>query len=242
LVTYKPKRRWNLIESIFFILLVLIAGFVLLRSPLFEVRRIEVRGNQYLSGDEIVAVSGISTGTNIFKLNLHDAAVNLQLLPMVKKARLVRNLPAMVTIDIEERKPLGLLPAENGFIEVDEEGVCLQKGDAATRGLPIITGVKGEGISLGQPVEADGFKETLAVLAGLPEEVRAQLSEIHRTEQCQFRVYTLAGIQCRLGGGDNIQGKGKVLSLVLKGLHDQEEKIEYIDLSYAGKPVFKYKR
>lgn len=242
MVKYKSQRRWNLIESIFFIFLVLVAGFVLLRSPFFEVRRINIIGNQYLTEDRIIAASGIGAGTNIFKLNLHDAAANLQLIPMVKKARLARNLPATVTIDIEERKPLGLLPAGNGFIEVDGEGIYLQEGHAGVKGLPVITGVNRKESSPGQPVEDDGLKEILIVLANLPEEIRAQLSEIHRTEQGQYRAYTLSGIQCRLGGCDDMQNKGRVLVQVLKELRSKESEVEYIDLSFAGKPVFKYKR
>ncbi|MDD2444129.1 MAG: hypothetical protein PHS52_06490 [Desulfotomaculaceae bacterium] len=42
------RKKNNLIESLFFVLLVLAAGYILLQSPLFEVRRVHVQGNYLL--------------------------------------------------------------------------------------------------------------------------------------------------------------------------------------------------
>jgi cell division septal protein FtsQ len=53
-------------ESIIFITLVLVTGFILLSSPVFEVRRVLVRGNYYLSEEMILSVADVGLGVNIY--------------------------------------------------------------------------------------------------------------------------------------------------------------------------------
>jgi len=235
------KKKWNIFESIFFILLILVTGFVLLRSPFFEVRRVLVRGNQFLAEDKIKAVAGIGTGVNIFKLDLAVAAENLKMIPMVKEAQVTRVLPSTVLITIRERRPLGLLTTEEGFIEVDEEGVCLQKAGAGTPGLPVITGVTSNVVNPGEVVKAERLEDVLRVLGGLPGETIVKLSEVHVDQDKQIKIYTMEGIQCRFGTATEIQEKGAVLAQVLQEIYKQGAKVKYIDLSCPEVPVVKYK-
>ncbi|MCL6558116.1 MAG: FtsQ-type POTRA domain-containing protein [Firmicutes bacterium] len=245
-VTVRGKKRrrknWNLVESIFFIFLVLITGFVLLNSPVFEVRTIQVRGNQFLDEERIRAVAGIGTGVNIFKADLKAASAGLRLVPMVKDVRITRSLPSTVVIKIQERKPLALLPVKEGFIEVDSEGVYLRQSGAGTPGLPVITGVRGEMPEPGQPVRDEKLKHALSVVEGLPAEAVGNLSEVHVDEAGLIRIYTIDGVQCRFGPATEISEKGAVFLQVLKEVRSQGKKIHYIDLSCAGSPVVYYKQ
>jgi len=241
LIKKNRKKKWNIFESIFFILLILLTGFVLLRSPFFEVRRVLVRGNQYLVEEKIQALAGINVGMNIFKLDLTATAENLKMIPMVKDVQVTRVLPSTVLITIKERRPLGLLSTEEGFIEVDEEGVCLQKAGSGTPGLPVITGVTANAVSPGEVVEAERLEEALMVIGGLPGEAVIKLSEVHVDQDRQIKIYTMEGMQCRFGTATEIQEKGAVLAQVLQEIYKQGAKVKYIDLSCAGAPVVKYK-
>lgn len=97
-MTGHRRRGWNIYESIFIIFLVFLTGFILLRSPLFEVRNIKVHGNQLLEEGKIISLSEIATGSNIFKIDLAEAKDKLKLIPLVKEARVTRSLPATVVI------------------------------------------------------------------------------------------------------------------------------------------------
>jgi len=228
-------------ESISFVLLILIAGYILLRSPVFEVHSVLVRGNQFLSEDTIRSVADISAGANIFKLDLAAPAVNLKMIPMIKEARITRSLPATVVITVKERRPLALLPDGEGFVEVDAEGVYLQKAGVGVPGLPVITGVQGDIPGPGQVIRAERLGDALAVINGLPGEVVAGLSEVHVGGDGRVWLYTLDRIQCRFGLPAEIREKGAVLSQLLVELRRQEARVEYIDLSSAGQPVVRYK-
>ncbi|MCL6635696.1 MAG: FtsQ-type POTRA domain-containing protein [Peptococcaceae bacterium] len=222
-------------------MLVLITGYVLLRSPFFEVSRILVRGNQFLSEDTIKSAAGINTGENIFKLDLAAAASGLKVIPLVRDVRIERSFPSTVVITVQERVPLALLPTGDGFIEVDGEGVCLQKAGAGIPGLPVITGVQGDIPNPGQVVRAGRLEEALAVVGGLPGEVVAALSEVHVGEDGLLSLYTIDGIQCRFGAAADIREKGEVLAQLLMELRRQKAKVRYIDLSSAGQPVVLFK-
>lgn len=238
----RRQKKWNIIESIFFVLLVLVTGFVLLRSPIFEVHRILVRGNQFLNEDKIRTVADIGAGVNIFKLDLAAAASNLKLLPMIKEVQVTRSLPSTVVITVKERTPLGLLPTKEGFIEVDGEGVYLQTAGASAPGLPVITGIQGVIPGPGQAIRAERLGDVLAIIGGLPPGTVANLSEVHVDGDGQLKVYTIDGIQCRFGLATEIQEKGAVFSQLLSELRKQGAKVEYIDLSCAGQPVVLYKK
>lgn len=240
LARHKKKRRYNLWESIFFVFVALLALYILVRSPLFEVKKIVLEGNHFLGSEKIISVSGVNKGENIFKANLQEASERLKIIPMLKSADVSRKLPSTVVIKVTERTPLALLPSSDGFVQVDGEGVYLQKGLSSDRNLPVITGLKCVIPPPGKPVKGEGLEAALGVVGQLPAVLLPELSEVNIGVQGDVILYTLDGVQCRLGTISDISEKGLVLSRVLSGLKAKGKKIAYIDLSYVGSPVVKY--
>ncbi len=238
-VLARKRSGYNLVQSIFFVLVFLTAAYVLARSSVFEVREVRVLGNSSLTREKIVSVAGINPGENIFKLDLKSSAERLKAIPLVKSVDMARKLPSAVEIRVEERKPRALLPVAGGFIQVDDEGVCLQKGDIAADQLPVVTGAKFSPPAPGSRVESEALMNALAVVRGLPGGLLPMLSEVN-VEGDQVVAYTLDGIQCRLGTAVDVQKKGEVLAKVLSELKVKGRRIEYIDLSYTASPVVKY--
>ncbi len=228
-------------ESVVFVIIVLVSGFTLLNSPVFEVRRVLVQGNCFLSEERILAVADISPGANIFKLKIADIMSNLEQLPMIKETRVARSLPSSIVITVVERVPLGLLPAKEGFIKVDEDGIYLDREEAGAPGLPVITGTEVDPDTPGQVLKSERLSSALAVIKELPAEAGANLAEVHVGADGQINIYTTEGYQCRFGLPQEIQEKGRILQQVLSELRRQGVMINYIDLSYAGQPVVCYK-
>lgn len=233
------KQKLNLAESIFFILVIPLAAFVLLVSPLFAVREIRVEGNQELTPEKVIAQSGITAGANIFKVNLRRAAAQIQMLPVVKEAEVRRDFPGRIVIKVIERKPVALLPVKDGFIAVDGEGVYLRKARVGEKGLPVVTGITAAVPPAGQPIQDQNLAVVLGVIQNLPAELVDNLSEAGLDKNGRVTLYTLQGIQCYLGYPENVSKKGALLVQVLKEL--QGKQIAYIDLSLPGSPVVKLK-
>ena len=235
------QKKWNVMESVLFVIIVLVTGFILLNSPVFEVRKVLVRGNNFLDEEKILAVADIGLGVNIFKLKIADITSNLKQLPMIKETQVARSLPSSVVITVVERVPLGLLPAKEGFIKVDEDGVYLAGAGAGTPGLPVITGVEVDLAGPGQVLVSERLSSALDVISELPAGFTTNLTEVHVDGDGQINIYTTEGYQCRFGLPQQIREKGQILQQVLSELRQQGAKINYIDLSYAGQPVVCYK-
>ena len=235
------RRKHNRLESVLFIIMVAIAAYVILRSPYFDIRQVVIQGNHYLVEEDIRAATPINTGENIFSVNVSEATEQLKKVPMVKDARITRDLPATVLINITERRPLGILPTGGGFVEVDEEGMCLQRSGAGVLGLPVLTGIQVESVSPGDHIHNELLAAILEIAGGLPTEVTEELSEIHIDPDRQVKMYTLGHIPCYFGGSDEIEAKGAVLAQLLLEIKEHGLKVEYINISSVDKPAVKYK-
>lgn len=243
MVTYraevKKSVKPNLGSSIFFILLLLLTAYLLIGSSFFEIQKIEVKGNKFYTTEKIKSLADIDLHQNIFKVNLSAASSRIRKLPMIREAQVKRELPSGVIISVIERKPVAFLFALQDFILIDEEGVYCRKGKARETDLPVITGFSAHIPPEGQVVQNKFLTIALEVIKNLPQGLNSTLSEINVDENKKITIYTLAGIQCRMGLSDNIAHKGDVLGQVLDKLEDRE--IDYIDLSSADCPVIKYK-
>lgn len=110
-------------------------------TPRFAISEIVVVGAKHRHEDEIVALSGVVKGKNVFSADLDTARAQLLADSWVKDARLDRRLPGTVTITIEERKAAGIVAAGDTYL-VSAEGEIwkkLEPGDPTD--LPIVTGV-----------------------------------------------------------------------------------------------------
>ncbi len=143
-------------------LLALGAGPSITGSPLFRASRISVEGLRLLETEEIMALSGIAPGANLYEVDLKDAAARIEAHPMVRGARIVRTPPDGVLIAVVERTPLALINLET-LCGIDEEGVLIPFHPTFVD-LPVITGVTLKVYTLGRPVSEEGLSRCLALL------------------------------------------------------------------------------
>ncbi len=237
------KTKNPRLQSIFFILLVLLVVFILLESSFFEIDKILVTGNSQLTEQEIIQLSCFTEGDNIFKINTEDAVNNIELAPLVKSVHIKRKLPSTVVINVDERLAAGLLATGNGFLVVDNEGVYLRAGKIGSSELPVITGLEVEVPELGQAVEADGIGLALGIIEDIEPEHLPMISEIHMATKQQFYIYNLEGIQGYLGEPIDTASKLQYYFSIIEEFKASPSGggIEYIDLSGKGWPVVQMK-
>lgn len=141
----RPRKfaRWVIIMTLMSLLGVGIqnAYSSLADSDFFLMTHIRVLGNSLMSETEIMALSQLQVGTNLFACDITSATERLAQHPMVKNVLLHRELPETLVISIEERQPVGLLNTPNGLMGLDESGKIFLLAPAAQVDLPILTGV-----------------------------------------------------------------------------------------------------
>lgn len=131
--------------------LALVAGLIhgsrlgwawLTTSPTFAVASITLDGNRRTSAEELVRLSGLHLGENLFSVDLDAALAAIESQPWVASATGRRVLPRTLQIELVEREPALLVELENLYV-ADVGGVVfkrLQPGDHLD--LPVVTGLE----------------------------------------------------------------------------------------------------
>lgn len=163
-----------------FFIAVLIAVYV--RSPLAEVKSVEVQGAQSVSPQEILNDAGITVGENLFKVQV--ASVQTRLLedfPILSKVAVSRSfVHQSVVISLRERTLAGILAADGSLYQVLADGMVLDR-DPTGVGVnqPIITTALPVVISLGTRLGNPSLLALCKQLPTLPSADTSDLSELH---------------------------------------------------------------
>lgn len=148
----KMKRRQKR-QLAFLTIVVLVASVaaIMLLTPAFDIKEIEVHGNSVLKDEEIIRSSGVVKGVNIFGISLGEAKDNIKSMGYVESVKVKRSLPSTVEITVVEEVGVGYIKAEEGFVIITADGRCVDitdgmsggKGDKKTADLPELPKIKG---------------------------------------------------------------------------------------------------
>jgi cell division septal protein FtsQ len=208
-------------------------------TPWLAVSRIEVLGTSRLAAEDVLSAAAIPPGANLLALDPAALAARIEGRLPVRRAQVVRALPDRVSLLVEERVPFALIQAGRLYW-VDEEGVALwPESRAVTPRLPVITGVAAAELAGAAPPAAT--RAGLSLIRSMLRTGSAlsrEISEIDLSRADGPVLYTLEGIEVRLGGTDWEERLGR-LEGVLAQLRALGEPVEYVDLRFRGQVVFK---
>jgi len=235
-ITYVGRRF--AIRNLFFFLLLITALYFFFHSQIFNISRISVLGNHALTDEEVIDLSGVRKGTNIFKINLGDIKEKIKLHPMVEEVNAKRVFPDGLVIEIFEFKPYVLLPTEGGFIQVSSEGFYLKSIEHIGRtGLPIVTGVEIEkSAAPGDRIRAKGLDLALQILRPLNSNELRSIAELDVHDPSCINMFTPTGVKIILGSGEQASKK---VRLALEIFSRLDREVEYIDVRFPKSPVIK---
>lgn len=245
----RRKRRAGSIKwlvKILTFILILLSTYFFIHSSFFAVASIKVTGTKQLHEAEIVTLSGLAKGENIFKIDRAAAEKRISTNSMIEGVQVERRFPRTVEVIIQERTPVALLPVAGGLVEIDDHGLVLSKKSKINKDtLPIITGLDfPDNLAVGKKINSDKLEMGLKMIAQMDMEAKKEIAEIDVFDPQKLRAFTVQGAEIRLGSAEGFQDKFKKFLQVLK-----EEKelnrladIEYIDVSFSGRPVVFYRK
>ncbi|MEN9286613.1 MAG: UDP-N-acetylmuramate dehydrogenase [Actinomycetota bacterium] len=206
---------------------------VVLASPIFAVRDIEVSGVTYTDPLLLESVSDSLRGASVFTADLDGAQRRLEGDPWVQRARLSWYLPDRVVIEVDERTPVAW------FVGVDNRARVL---DADGRVLDVLDGqptqfLKIEGVGPNLPagtVPTLVYQAAAQLAISFPEDIRKQLKHVvvNGPEALGFVLKT--GTVVKLGAPVDIRNKLTIVATVLA--RQDPEFIAGIDVS-SGQPI-----
>jgi cell division septal protein FtsQ len=210
-------------------------------APQFRVASIDVVGASRVPSGRVISVAGIEPGMSVFRIDTAAAAARLEAMPQIRRADVVRELPGRVRIVVEERRPFTLVHA-HGLHWIDEDGHLLgEERRAVAPPLPVVSGLGDDEIAAMQSVPGPRVRAALALIRGLlrtGSPLVRQLSEIDMSRSEGPVLYTLDGIEVRLGAEDWPDRLAR-LEGVLAQTATQELRPTAVDLRFKDQVVLR---
>jgi cell division protein FtsQ len=219
------------------VLLALALAYLAARTtPLFAVKRIEVRGARPQAAAEVERSVSRFLGTSLVALDGDDLIRRVESLPTVVSADYDRAFPNTLTIFVQPERPVAVLGQGGVHWVVSERGRVMRRAEEG-ESFPRIELQRTRPPALGETLAGPALLVPLAALARVEKDfpVRIRLAALSEGEL----ILTLADeTQIRLGEPADVEVKLAAAASVLSALSVEERAdLAYLDVSLPERPV-----
>ena len=204
---------------------------------------IQVLGNAQVTRPELLSVFGSDIGRNIFHVPLATRRAELEELPWVEHATVMRLLPNQLRVAVTERVPLAFVREGNQIGLVDNGGVLLNMPPAMMAAkrysFPVVTGVTPQQTPEERAARMRLYTEFMNALASTGAGAVSQLSEVDLSDPEDVRVLLpSAGSDLLVHfGSDDFAARWQRLEEKLPGWRQQYPRLAGVDLRYQRQTV-----
>ncbi len=145
-------------------LLLVFVHDLLTQCDYFRGSRITVTGTARLDAGKVLAQSGVHPGVNILSVNLQLARRKLLAHPWIADARVSRELPDGIHIQIQEQQPLAILDVGRKFLLNDAGEIYKAWEPDDPADLPLISGLALSDVSVGDAPRSLPFAAVMEIL------------------------------------------------------------------------------
>jgi cell division protein FtsQ len=203
-----------------------------------------VDGNRYVSRQEILSALGLpkagpAHAINVFRLSLAERVKQLESIPWVRSATLVRAYPHRIVVRVSERIPVAFANVAGHLKLVDQEGLFLEKPERAAFDFPVLTG-------LDAAQDLTERKQRVALYLDLQKQVAEEasqsgwlISEVNVADGDDLQALVTRGsqaIQLHLGDGNFLERFRGFLAL-LPEVRKTNAEVDSMDLRYQNQIV-----
>jgi cell division protein FtsQ len=208
-----------------------IGGITASRSSAFDVRGIEVSGNEHLHRPQVVRIADITDATNALWLDEGEAERRLEAEPWIADADVRVTFPLNVEIVVRERTPVAL--AEGGLTSLmAADGTALGSG-TVPRGLPVI--------ELGGVRPVEGIRPSpvgaARVLGAMTPALRAQVARVRVLLDGTLEVRLREGPTVSFGTPDDARRKAVTIRRMLAWARTQGTPLRTLSVVSALAPA-----
>jgi cell division protein FtsQ len=209
----------------------------------FKAEELMVNGAHRLTQNQVLQQANITTGVNIFSVNLSKVRKRLLAHSWIEDAEVRRELPSGINIRVKEQEPLAVLDLGRKFI-INTHGEIFKEMDKADYcNLPMISGLEFSDINVKGESRSVPFDSVMKIL-GLgqkPESVLpySLIKKINVDREMGLTIYAFDHIREIKIGYNNYQDKYAMLKDVLFYLEKNGgfSRLESIDLNNLNRIV-----
>jgi cell division protein FtsQ len=206
----EPKGRWwrpaSTMGRIFLaagalaVMVALITGYITLaqflkrdaRFRIAGVSNIQLNGLTEVSRAEMLPAFGADVGKNIFFIHLSERRKQLEQIPWVEHATVMRLLPNQIRVSIVERKPVAFVRVGQQIELVDADGALLSMAPATIAkhhySFPVVTGIDSSDSLASRGTRMAVYQRLISELDSTGQHLSNQISEIDLTDPEDARV------------------------------------------------------
>ena len=210
-------------------------------SPFFNIKNIQVTGNEKIASEEIISLSGIQLEQNTFQLQKSEIRQAIKQNAYIDTVTIRRNWPDGITIEVTERTPTYMLSFGNGYVYINNQGYLLEISQEKLD-TPIITGylTKEEEVKVGNRLcteDLERLNDVLQIMKSMESNNISDLVTQINIEDKQDYILTLAKEKKTVHMGDtsNLSTKIPYIIKIIEENKDIEGEIFVnTDLSNKG--------
>ncbi len=154
----------------------------------FSLQNVYLSGHKKVDSRAILAATGVQNGQPILSFSLPEMKERLEKIPLIRNAKISRNLPHSLRIEVEERQPVAIWQYQGQLQLVDSEGVALGKADLRENGnLPLLVG----------QMNPEHIREFFAFLTKTPE-LQKEMETASLVSERRWNITLKKGIEIKL--------------------------------------------
>src|ERR1700723_1561681 len=200
---------------------------------------IEVTGMQNVTKQQIMEVMGADIGRNIFFIPLAQQKAQLEQIPWVESASVMRFVPNRLEVEIQERTPVAFARVGPRMSLIDAGGTLMELSPKHKYSFPVIVGMNpGEPLSTRAP-RMKAYNELVEDLDSGGARYSQDLSEVDLSdlENLKVRVNDPAGdVLVELGSSEFLRRYKTYVSHVQEW-RQQFQKLESVNLRYDNQVI-----
>ncbi|MBI1740106.1 MAG: FtsQ-type POTRA domain-containing protein [Acidobacteriales bacterium] len=203
--------------------------------------QIEISGAQHVTHAQIMEVMGGDIGRNIFFVPLSQRKQQLEQIPWVESASVMRFVPNRLGIEIHERTPVAFARIGSRISLIDAGGTVMDLAPSGKRkySFPVIAGMNaGEPLST-RAARMRNYNELVQQLDSDGASYSRELSEVDLTDPEDVKVVVAdpnGEVLVHLGSGSYLQ-RYKTYVTHVQQWRQQFDKLESVDLRYDGQII-----
>jgi cell division protein FtsQ len=203
--------------------------------------QIEVTGAEHVAHGHIMEVMGEDIGRNIFFIPLAQRKLQLEQIPWVESASVMRFVPNRLRIEIHERTPVAFARVGSHISLIDAGGTLMELGAGGKHkySFAVIAGMNaGEPLST-RAARMKSYNELVRELDSSGAHYSQGLSEVDLTDTEDVKVLAADAngeVLVHLGSGNYLQ-RYKTYMTHVQQWRQQFDKLESVDLRYDGQII-----
>lgn len=231
------RRRIIFRSTLILISVVVLLSIIVFLTPLFNVRTVEINGNNRVSGDTIREQLPFAEGDNLFKITESSVKNKLSDIAYIQEVQVEKKyFPPEVIIAVNEKKPVAAIAMNGSYAVLDMRCEILEEGGEIPEGIAELVYYH---------EDADSFRDDKSAIAELSKffeiadkiELTDKITGIELLEDNKINFEYDGRLKVICGSGIDMEKKLPLLKETVNNPALGSNAHGEIDLSTPGKAV-----